>query len=103
MDIQNLKQKIKDGQIGDEELLQLLGGNSSNGHTRRKSGFMQNILKGFIDGYSTPNLWRAIMESTLIFVVIVGVVILTYADKMDTMITAVMLSSILGFLFGKRK
>ena len=98
MDIQNLKQKIKEGQITDEELSQLLESAALG-----KGNFIQNILKGFIDGYTTPNLWKLILESFLIFVVVAAVSILAYAGKMDTMISAVILSSVLGFLFGKIK
>jgi hypothetical protein len=98
MNIQNLKQRILDGQISDEELSKLLVS-----HPGGTAGFMQNILKGFVDGYTKPNLWRSVMESILIFSVILGVITLAYAGKMDAMMAAVMLSLILGFLLGKIK
>ena len=100
MDTKSLKEKIINGQISDEELSALLGNNK---HVRSKGSFLRNILKGFIDGYTVPNMWKTFFESFLILVIIIGAIILSYTGKMDNMITAVLLSSVLGFLFGKIK
>ncbi len=103
MDITSIKQKIKDGVISDDELLKMLGSGSYSSHSKKSGSFLKNILKGFIDGYTTPNILRIVLESILIFIVITALTILSYMGKMETNVTAVLLSSILGFLFGKIK
>ena len=103
MDTQAIKQKIMKGELTDDELSNLL--NKPNNALIRKRGgsFMKNILKGFIEGYTAPNMWRLTLEAILIFLVVAGVVFLSYAGRIDTTITAVLLAFVLGFLFGKIK
>lgn len=101
MDTQAIKQKILTGEITDEELSNLLANNS---HPRKQDGsFLKTILKGFIEGYTAPNMWRLTLEAILIFFVIVGIVFLSYAGRIDAMVTSVLLAFVLGFLFGKIK
>lgn len=103
MDIQTFKQKIINGQMSEREL-QYLAESYTHGPTPEKErSFLKDILKGFIDGYTAPNLWKTTMESILILVVIVSVVVLSYAGKIDTTVTSALLASVLGFLFGKIK
>ena len=101
MDAATLKQKIAEG-ISDEELSKLLGKNGEVPH-KRKRNYLKNILDGFIDGYTTPNLWRSVLETILILFIIAGVVILCYVHIMDISVGGIFLASILGFLFGKMK
>lgn len=104
MDIDAVKQKIINGEMTDEELAKLLTHKPSSSHPRKEnSGFMSTILKGFIDGYAQPHLWRLILETVLILSIVVGVVILSYAGKIDATITVVILAFIIGFIFGKMK
>lgn len=103
MDIQALKQKIINGQVSDEELSNLLVNATNNTHSRRKGSFFKDILRGFSEVYTTPNIWRSTMESILILVIIVGIVILSYNGRIDATITSIFLASVLGFLFGKIK
>lgn len=102
MDATTLKQKIAEG-ISDEELSKLLGNNNSSIPHKRKRNYLKNILDGFIDGYTTPNLWRSVFDTLLILSVITGVVILCFVQIMDILVGGIFLASILGFLFGKMK
>ena len=102
MDVSTLKQKISDGLISDEELSKLLGNHPGPPHNK-KSNYLKNILDGFIDGYTTPNLWRYALDAILIFSIITSIVILCYAEKIEPSIAMIFLSSVLGFLFGKIK
>lgn len=101
MDIQDIKQKIANGEFSDEELSKLFSHPKTNPKSR--GGFLKTILKGFIDGYTTPQLYRAIMETILILLVVVGVVLLTWIGRLDTTLCAVFLSLVLGYLFGKTR
>ena len=44
-----------------------------------------------------------ILEISLIFTVVVAVVLLSFFGKIDATVTSVLLSLVLGFLFGKMK
>ena len=100
MNAQTLKEKIMSGQITDDELLEML----SKAKRHRNSGStFKNILNGFIQGYTVPSLWKLILESLLILVIVIGTIVLSYANKMNDTTTAVILASVLGFLFGKIK
>jgi hypothetical protein len=103
MDVQALKNKIINGQLTDAELLDLLSGKTSASEAPVKSSFLKDILKGFIEGYTAPMMWKITMEFVLILAIITGVILLSYAGRMEAMVTAVMLAAILGFLFGKMK
>jgi hypothetical protein len=104
METQSVKQKILKGEMTDEELSGLLNGKNNNAHSHRQGGsFLKTILKGFIEGYTAPNMWRLTLEAILILVVILGIVILSYTGRIDSIITSVLLSFVLGFLFGKIK
>ena len=102
MDAQILKKKIVDGLISDEELSKLLGNNGSVPH-KRKRNYLKNILDGFIEGYTTPNLWRSVFDMILVLFVITGIIILCFVKIMDITVGGIFLASILGFLFGKMK
>lgn len=102
MDAATLKQKIADGLISDEELSKLLGNNVSHTHSK-KGNYLKNILDGFIDGYTVPNLWRSAFDAVLIFSIIISIVVLCYTEKIESSIAMVFLASVLGFLFGKIK
>ncbi len=80
-----------------------LTGNSIHTPAQRKGSFFKTLLKGYIDAYTTPNIFRAMLEACLILVVIVGVIILSYTGRIDAMTTSVLIAFILGFLFGKIK
>lgn len=102
MDVQALKNKIISGEISNDELLELIGAKSTSVHPRKQSGgFFKTAMKGFIDAYTKPNLWRLAIESFLILLVIIGVITLSLAGRLDAMITSVMLAFVLGYLFGK--
>jgi lipopolysaccharide export LptBFGC system permease protein LptF len=101
MDAQIIKQKILTGEMTDNELSSLLGNNS---HSRKQGGnFLKTILKGFIDGYTAPNMWRLALEFILILFVVIGIIVLSYSGRIDATITSVLMAFILGFLFGKIK
>lgn len=102
MNSSEFKQKIKDDLISDEELDHLLNRKQQN-HSTKRGGLVNNLIKGYIDGVSTPQLWKVVLESTLIFAIIVGVVFLSYVDKLDTAVSSVILAGVLGFIFGKMK
>lgn len=100
MDAQTLKQRILKGEMSDEEISKLL----MNKAPRKQNGtFMKTVLAGFIDGYATPQLWKIIISGILFLSIIVGIIILSYAGKIDAMVTSILLAFILGFLFGKVK
>lgn len=88
------------GEASDQELLNLLGGTHSH---KQKGSFLKTILKGFIDAYTAPNMWRVTLQAVLILLVIVETVLLTYWGKIDSNVTSVLLAFVLGFLFGKFK
>ena len=102
MDTSTLKQKIADGLISDEELSKLLDNRSAPPHFKKRN-YLKNILDGFIEGYTTPNLWRSGLDAVLLLSIITGIVILCYAGKLEPDISMIFLASILGFLFGKMK
>ena len=102
MDPITLKQKISDGSISDADLAALLE-EKTPGHHKVKRNYLKNILDGFIEGYTTPNLWRSVLDTLLILFIIVGVVILCFVQIMDISVGGIFLASILGFLFGKMK
>jgi hypothetical protein len=104
MDIKTLKSKIQNGEISDVELMDLLAQNlNKTNDEHERGGFLNTILKGFVDGYTTPNMLRATIEGLLLIIIIIGIIILSYAGRIDSMITAVLFAFILGFLFGKIK
>ncbi len=104
MDTQTIKQKILSGEMTDVELKDLISNKANSSHTRKhNSGFLKTILKGFIEGYTAPNMYRATLEALLILLIITGVVILSYVGRIDAIVTSVLLAFVLGFLFGKFK
>lgn len=102
MNAETLKEKISSGEISDSELLKAFE-HTSGTRSKGKSSFLKTVIQGYIDGYTTPQLWRVMLESILISMVVTGVVILAYANKVDATVAAVMLAFVLGFLFGKIK
>ena len=99
-----LKEKILKGEMTDEDLLHLFVDKTPAGHHRKQHGsFFKAILKGFIDVYTAPNMWRLSLEAFLIFMVIAGIIFLSDTGHIDAMITSVLFAFILGFLFGKIK
>ena len=104
MDTQAIKQKILAGEMTDDQLSNLLGNKSNNTHAHKQGGsFLKTILKGFIEGYTAPNMWRLTLEFILILLVVAGIIFLSYAGRIDAMVTSVLLAFVLGFLFGKIK
>ena len=102
MDFEAIKQKIINGEMTNEELSKLFVNKPVNTR-KQKSTFLSSILKGFIDGYVEPHFWKMILEISLIFTVVVAVVLLSFFGKIDATVTSVLLSLVLGFLFGKMK
>lgn len=104
MDTQTLKQKILSGEMTDSELTNLIR-NRANGSSKRRPGgnFLKTIIKGFVQGYAAPNMYRATLEAVLILIVIIGTMVLSYTERIDTVVTSVLLAFVLGFLFGKLK
>jgi hypothetical protein len=100
MDAKTIKQQIISGDLSEDELSALL--NKGNSSTKR-GGFLKTILKGFIEGYTAPNMWRMTLEAILLFSVIMGIILLSYAGHLNMMITSVLFAFVLGFLFGKIK
>ncbi|MFL5762739.1 MAG: hypothetical protein ACJ77K_02285 [Bacteroidia bacterium] len=100
MDVQAIKRKIMANEMSDDELLGLV---SPAIHHRGKGSFLKTILKGFVDAYTAPNMWRVMLQAILIFVVIIGTVLLSYWGRIDATVTSVLLAFVLGFLFGKFK
>ncbi|MDF2439003.1 MAG: hypothetical protein K0Q95_3379 [Bacteroidota bacterium] len=100
MDAKTIKQQIISGALSEDELSAIL--NKGNSLSKR-GGFLKTILKGFIEGYTAPNMWRMTLETFLLFSVITGIIILSYAGHLDMMITSVLLAFVLGFIFGKIK
>lgn len=104
MDIQDVKQKILNGEMTDEELVKLLSPKKASTTSKKSnSGFLSTVLKGFQEGYAEPHLWRIILQISLLFVIVLVIAFLSYNGKIDAMITSVLLSFVLGFLFGKMK
>jgi hypothetical protein len=97
MDTKTIKQRVLSEDMTDDELLNLL--------SKRKQGgsFLKTILKGFLEGYTAPVMWRITLEITLIFLVVAGIILLSYVGRIDAMTTSVLLAFVLGFLFGKIK
>ena len=102
MDATTFKQKIANGLISDEDLAKILNNQGPHSH-KGKGNYLKNILDGFSDAYTKPNLWRAVMDTVLIFCILTGVVVLCFAQIMDVSVGGFFLASILGFLFGKMK
>ena len=104
MDIQDVKQKILTGEMTDEELVKLLSPKKTSSTSKKSgSGFLSTVLKGFQEGFAEPYLWRIILQLSLLFVIVLVITFLSYNGKIDAMITSVLLSFVLGFLFGKIK
>ncbi len=102
MDLQEIKKKILDGQITEEEINTLIKKLAT--PTRRKSGgFFKTILSGFIEGYTKPMILKVILEASLIFAIIAGVITLSILGKIDPTITMVLLAFVLGYVLGKIK
>lgn len=99
MDAAAIKQKILAGEMSEIELADLLGSKSH----KQGGSFLKTILKGFLEGYTAPIMWRLTLEMILIFLVIAGVITLSILGKIDATITSVLLAFVLGFLFGKIK
>ncbi len=102
MNIEEIKSKIINNQMSQEEIIKLLDAVPAISKVKR-TGLMKNIIKGYIDTYTVPNMLKLTLEASLIFVVIVAVVILSYRGSIDSSITAVLIAFLLGFLFGKIK
>ena len=98
MDLNDIKNKILNNQITEEEINALLKKITP---TRRKGTFMKTLVGGIVDGYTKPMILKLVIESILIFLIVVSVVILSYVGKIDTTVTMIMLAFVLGFLFGK--
>ena len=104
MDIQDVKQKILTGEMTDDELVKLLSPKKTSSTSKKSdSGFLSTVLKGFQEGFAEPYLWRMILQLSLLFVIVLVITFLSYNGKIDAMITSVLLSFVLGFLFGKIK
>ncbi len=102
MDIQEVKNKIINNQISNDEIIKLLDSIPIPAKVK-KGNFMKNLVKGYVDTYTVPNMLKVTLEASLIFVVIVGIIILSYKGTIDSTITAVLIAFLLGFLFGKIK
>jgi hypothetical protein len=96
MEAKVLKEKIVNGQVSEEELRQILAK-----RVITKGGFIKAILKGFNDGYTVPMARKLIIESLLILSIIIGTIILSYTNKIDSTVTAALLAVVLGYIFGK--
>ena len=102
MDIKAIKDKILNGGVSEEELSKILNDLSS--HPKKQgSSFLKTILKGFIDGYTTPQIWRLGLQIGLLFVIVVAIIILSYSGKIDSAMTSILMAFVIGFLFGKMK
>jgi hypothetical protein len=100
MNAHTIREKILKEEISDKDLAEMLGQNT---HSSRKGGFFKTLIKGFIDVYTTPNIYRTIAETLLIILIIAGIVILSLTGHIDSVISSVLFAFILGFLFGKIK
>lgn len=100
MNIQVIKDKILKGEMTDDELLKLISVKQS---PKRNGSFIKNLFQGFTEVYTEPQMFRIILSTALIFVLILAIVILSYAGKIDMLITSILLSFIMGFVFGKIK
>lgn len=96
MDAKTVKEKIINGLITEEELSKLLTSKASH-----KGSFLKTLLKGVNEGYIIPSIQKTMFESFLILTIITGIIILSYHNKMDNTITAALLATVLGYLFGK--
>jgi hypothetical protein len=103
MDTQLIKQKLLSGDMTDEELSALLDEKSGSHKNKPRGNFLKTILKGFVDAYTAPAIWRLALQTLLILLSITGVVALSYLGKIDAAMTAIIMAFILGFLFGKIK
>lgn len=101
MGVQDVKQKNLTGEMTDEELVKLFSLKKTS--TTSNSTFLTTVLKGFQEGYAEPHLWRIILQISLLFVIVLVIAFLSYNGKIDLMITSVLLSFVLGYLFGKIK
>ena len=102
MEMQEIKNKIISNQLSQEEIIKLLETIPAVNKTKRGS-LMKNLIKGYVDTYTVPNMLKLTLEASLIFVVVVGIVILSYKGSIDPNVTAILIAFLLGFLFGKIK
>ena len=72
-------------------------------HHNQKGNIMKTLMKMFNENYTAPNMWKLMLESTLLAMVIASAVVLAYAGKMSEGTVAVILAAVLGFLFGKMR
>lgn len=100
MNIQAIKDKILKGEMTDDELLKLISVKQA---PKRNGSFIKNLFHGFTEVYTEPQMFRIILSSSLIFVLILAIVFLSYAGKIDMLVTSILLSFIMGFVFGKIK
>ena len=98
MDAKLIKEKIISGQMSEKELSDLLNTHSK---PQRKQSFLKTLINGYTEAYTVPNIYKTILEAILIFSVLIGAIVLSYAGKMENTITAVLFATVLGFLFGK--
>ncbi len=56
---------------------------------------MKTLVGGILDGYTKSMILKLVIESILIFLIVVSVVILSYVEKIDTTVTMIMLTFVL--------
>ena len=100
MDIQAIKQRILKGEMTDEELAKLFVNKTNH---KQSGSFLKTVLQGVDESYTNPLKWRMILNASLLVIIIIAIVFLSYSGKIDTMVTTILLSFVLGYLFGKIK
>lgn len=100
MNIQTIKDKILNGEMTDDELSKLITGKPS---PKRGGGFLKELFNGFSEVYTEPQMLRIILNACLILVIILAIVFLSYSGKINMLVTTMLLSFVMGFLFGKIK
>lgn len=98
MDIETIKKKILSGKLTQEETAILMDGLKV--EEKEDSTFI-SIIKGLINSYLMPRMWKLIVETILIVSGITAILILSYTGKIDSTVTAVLMAFSMGFLFGR--
>lgn len=98
MNVEEIKKRLLSGEMLDQEFLDLL---NKPAQKKKSGGFFKTLLTGFLKGYTEPQMLRIMLEALLLFIIIIGTIFLSYHNKIDMVVTSVLMAFILGFLFGK--
>ena len=101
---ESFRQKAENSGFSKEEISQIEHAlESIISHKVKKSNSLSGLIKNFFEGYNAPGIWKLMMESVLIFFILVIISVLGYTGKFEPIIVSTIVAIILGFIFGKMR